>query len=235
MQSRRPYLPPATPLTPTSERSDQTDLQDDLTERNFCPTCLRPIHSPTTEQESTHTAPNYFRLLAEAASVPGSRDGTRPGTPTTNSRSSTGRSRTEAQAETGNIDQKLQEGVEVDGYYARFFIEERKLGRGARGTVYLCQHVLNGNRLGRYAIKKIPVGVSFFAPSLSAPFFLVVATTNFADRLAQDHNESLLRSLQEVHLMESLQHPNIVHYQHACECNRTFNHPDDLRESAGLH
>lgn len=27
------------------------------------------------------------------------------------------------------------------GYYDRFFVEERKLGRGLRGSVFLCQHV----------------------------------------------------------------------------------------------
>lgn len=44
------------------------------------------------------------------------------------------------------------------GYYSRFFVEIKRLGRGAQGSVYLCQHVLNRHPLGVYAVKKIPVG-----------------------------------------------------------------------------
>lgn len=50
------------------------------------------------------------------------------------------------------------------------------------------EHVLNKHPLGVYAVKKIPVG---------------------------DHSETLLRSLREVHFMEELDHPNVVHYKHA--------------------
>src|SRR4051812_21290292 len=42
------------------------------------------------------------------------------------------------------------------GYYARFFREERKLGAGGVGGVYLTHHVLAHVRLGTYAVKKIP-------------------------------------------------------------------------------
>lgn len=33
----------------------------------------------------------------------------------------------------------LNEAAFNQGYYKRFFIEEKKLGRGARGNVFLCQ------------------------------------------------------------------------------------------------
>lgn len=46
---------------------------------------------------------------------------------------------------------------------------------------------MNGNNLGRYAIKKIPVGSS---------------------------SKNLVKSLNEVHILKSLTHPNIIHYQH---------------------
>ncbi|CAE7071184.1 unnamed protein product [Rhizoctonia solani] len=46
------------------------------------------------------------------------------------------------------------------GYYATFFREETRLGMGANGSVYLCQHVLNGIPLGHFAVKKIAVGDS---------------------------------------------------------------------------
>ncbi|SPO37878.1 related to IKS1 - putative serine/threonine kinase [Pseudozyma flocculosa] len=150
-----------------------------------------------------YIAPNYFRLLAQASSVPGNGTDTRPPSPPLghrrfvdsgdSSRCATpeidaGYTSPRGSGASASGSQPLGPGTEADGYYARFFVEIKKLGRGARGTVFLCQHVLNGNKLGRYAIKKIPVG---------------------------DHAESLLKSLNEVHLMESLHHPHLIHYQHA--------------------
>ncbi|TPX33498.1 hypothetical protein SmJEL517_g03649 [Synchytrium microbalum] len=76
----------------------------------------------------------------------------------------------------------------IDGYYTRFFVEERRLGRGYRGSVFGCQHVLDGVTLGEYAIKKIPVG---------------------------DSHNWLVRMLKEVNLLEKLKHPNIINYKHA--------------------
>eukprot|EP00917_Polyrhabdina_sp_WS-2016_P024321 GHVP01052708.1.p1 GENE.GHVP01052708.1~~GHVP01052708.1.p1 ORF type:complete len:426 (-),score=54.06 GHVP01052708.1:742-2019(-) len=74
------------------------------------------------------------------------------------------------------------------GYYKRFFIELEKLGRGAAGSVYLCQHVLDDVMLGFYAIKKIPIG---------------------------DNHEWLERALFEVSLLEKLSHENIIGYRHS--------------------
>ena len=73
------------------------------------------------------------------------------------------------------------------GYYAHFFRESRKLGRGARGSVFLAQHILQNELLGEYAVKKVPVG---------------------------DDAGWLARMLREVHVMESLRHPNTVIYKH---------------------
>eukprot|EP00127_Corallochytrium_limacisporum_P006140 Clim_evm7s219 gene=Clim_evmTU7s219 len=75
-----------------------------------------------------------------------------------------------------------------DGYYVRFFREERKIGTGGRGHVYKCHHVMDGIELGTYAVKKIPVG---------------------------DNHAWLVRTLTEVHMLEKLHHPNIVDYKHA--------------------
>lgn len=74
------------------------------------------------------------------------------------------------------------------GYYERFFVEQMKLGRGYRGSVFLCQHILDGIHLGEYAIKKVAVG---------------------------DNHDWLVQMLREVHLLERLHHPNIVAYKHA--------------------
>jgi len=53
---------------------------------------------------------------------------------------------------------RLDDAFFNQGYYARFFREERKLGHGLRGTVYLVRHVMQQVELGRYAVKKVPVG-----------------------------------------------------------------------------
>ncbi|KAI9142669.1 kinase-like domain-containing protein [Paraphysoderma sedebokerense] len=74
------------------------------------------------------------------------------------------------------------------GYYSRFFVELNKLGRGQRGSVFLCRHVLDSIFLGEYAIKKVAVG---------------------------DNHEWLEKMLSEVHLLEKLRHPNIINYKHA--------------------
>ncbi|WFC97741.1 putative serine/threonine-protein kinase iks1 [Malassezia yamatoensis] len=117
------------------------------------------------DDDTIETAPQYFRLLSESAT----------GSP---------RSSSPNPSYMHNMDSNLSN----QGYYERFFVEIAKLGRGARGSVYLCQHVLHGHALGRYAIKKVPVG---------------------------DQAETLLSSLNEVHLMESLNHPNVISYKHA--------------------
>lgn len=53
---------------------------------------------------------------------------------------------------------KLNESAINQGYYSKFFIELRKLGRGFRGSVYLCEHILDGVKLGKYAVKKVAIG-----------------------------------------------------------------------------
>ncbi|KAH6602821.1 hypothetical protein BASA61_000722 [Batrachochytrium salamandrivorans] len=69
-----------------------------------------------------------------------------------------------------------------------FFVEEKKLGRGQRGSVFLCQHVLDKVPLGEFAVKAIPVGTS---------------------------HTWLVRMLKEVRLLERLKHINIIEYKHA--------------------
>jgi serine/threonine protein kinase len=92
--------------------------------------------------------------------------------------------------------------VPSKGYYERFFLEERRLGMGAEGTVFLATHIIGGNVLGMsvqsnfgsklmigtYAVKKIAVGES---------------------------KEYLVRMLREVRLLENLRHPNIIPYHHS--------------------
>lgn len=57
-------------------------------------------------------------------------------------------------------DEHIPASVFNQGYYERFFREVGKLGRGYRGAVFQCRHVLLDPLVvvGDYAVKKIPVG-----------------------------------------------------------------------------
>ncbi|CAE6492907.1 unnamed protein product [Rhizoctonia solani] len=94
--------------------------------------------------------------------------------------------------EPARVEEVQYEGVNApkpsSGYYATFFQEETRLGMGANGSVYLCQHVLNGIQLGHFAVKKIAVG---------------------------DSPSYLMEILREVRLHAKLHHRNIITYHHA--------------------
>lgn len=132
--------------------------------------------SANTAAPSVHSAAelvgtNYFQLLdkyfREEAGVRGARDAefALPGT----------------EAPTC-----LPNSVFNDGYFARFFVRERSLGRGAKAEVSLVHHILDGISIGSYALKLVAVG---------------------------DSHPWLEKVLREVRLM-SLRHANIVNYNH---------------------
>ncbi|KAF9114544.1 hypothetical protein BGX27_010519 [Mortierella sp. AM989] len=150
---------------------------------------------------------NYFRMLSDANMALSGRvslqDDSRPrfqtdstlGSPASSSRTSLDLDSQTPLRSSGNsslqdhpMSSHLSHDALNQGYYGRFFVEQRKLGRGFRGSVFLCQHVLDGIHLGEYAIKKVAVG---------------------------DNHEWLVQMLREVHLLERLHHPNIVSYKHA--------------------
>ncbi|KAI0076545.1 kinase-like protein [Panus rudis PR-1116 ss-1] len=121
---------------------------------------------------------NYFQLLQAANDA-----GSVPSTPR--------RSRSPSLVSVSDLGEgpkTFKPGTMAEGYFKAFFQEECRLGMGANGTVYLCQHVLDGNPLGHFAVKKIAVG--------------------------QSHSY-LLNILREVRLLEKLHHPNIITYHHA--------------------
>ncbi|KAG8966342.1 putative serine/threonine-protein kinase iks1 [Tulasnella sp. 419] len=135
-----------------------------------CPYCHRPLsEEPPLMFDRNHQqtrATNYFHLLAAANEI------SRPTTPITPS----GEGR------------PLGSDVMAEGYFEAFFKEEKRLGMGANGSVWLCEHVLDGNHLGHYAVKKVAVGQS---------------------------HAYLLNILREVRLLETLRHPNIITYHHS--------------------
>ena len=73
------------------------------------------------------------------------------------------------------------------GYFQKFFLEERELGRGGRGVVLLVKHELDGVSLGHFACKRVPVG---------------------------DDHEWLKKVLVEVQLLQYLSHQHLVSYRH---------------------
>ncbi|KAA1467177.1 kinase-like protein [Dentipellis sp. KUC8613] len=154
----------------------------------LCPYCARPL--PTDAEEDydrdefedndARRDANYFQLL-EVVNETASRPSSPPmlgdeGMPTRREESRDGRSK------------GFKKESMAEGYFEAFFREEARLGMGANGSVFLCQHVLNDNPLGHFAVKKIAVG---------------------------DSSSYLLQILREVRLLESLRHPNIITYHHA--------------------
>ncbi|CAG8479353.1 5677_t:CDS:10 [Dentiscutata erythropus] len=156
-----------------------------LSSPHMCALCRRPL---TTTSGSDFMHRNYFRLLENSENV---LNGQSPSTfvQPTNSTHSFSPYPTTSFPEpiTENIS-SLSESSFNQGYYQRFFIEEKKLGRGSRGSVFLCKHVLDNVHLGEYAVKKVAVG---------------------------DNHSWLVKMLREVHLLERLHHPNIIDYKHA--------------------
>ncbi|ORX34368.1 kinase-like domain-containing protein [Kockovaella imperatae] len=118
----------------------------------------------------------YFQILERA------HEGSRPPSPRLREKSPS----VTPQPEVSDSDEL--EDLPGKGYYERFFREESRLGIGAEGSVYLATHVIGGNVLGTYAVKKIAVGTS---------------------------KSYLVRMLREVRLLETLRHPNIIPYHHA--------------------
>ncbi|GES78168.1 kinase-like domain-containing protein [Rhizophagus clarus] len=167
-----------------------------LTTSSFCLACGR-TYEPTNHMPSTLRPDfmhrNYFRLLGNSESI---QPETSPiiGQSTFSTHTVSSHSFAESSTASSSIDpdfethSNLSQNSFNQGYYERFFIEEKKLGRGFRGSVYLCKHVLDNVHLGEYAIKKVAVG---------------------------DNHSWLVRMLREVHLLEKLHHPNIVDYKHA--------------------
>ncbi|KAF8931008.1 putative serine/threonine-protein kinase iks1 [Haplosporangium gracile] len=180
----------------------------------MCALCRRPLDldDPIADQTGANNMSgfmdtNYFRMLADAnialsrrGSLQGNAESEYPepspiGSPTSSSRASL-----DIDSQTPPLDESrnrardpnnpahLSHDALNQGYYERFFVEQMKLGRGYRGSVFLCQHILDGIHLGEYAIKKVAVG---------------------------DNHDWLVQMLREVHLLERLHHPNIVSYKHA--------------------
>ncbi|TIB62051.1 hypothetical protein E3P78_02529 [Wallemia ichthyophaga] len=179
------YHPPTKSLKVTQSLNPQT--QHD----SICPNCLRPMQPDPADDIPPTT--NYFRLLSElegARTPPYTKTYQKPPYQKRNSIADVQPAKADSPRNPTHSYHSHAHDVtsRVDGYYAKFFVELRQIGRGAYASVHLCQHTLNDNALGLYAVKKVAVGLS---------------------------SAYLTRALQEVKLLESLRHPHIVDYHHS--------------------
>lgn len=188
----------------TSSRPGFTQQQDFF---GACPLCRRPYSQGSFQRRASppiiplpplesgvneHISSNYFRLLSESLqpSPEVTPAPSRPGTPTFPEISST-----------------LDDSSFLEGYYHRFFNEITHLGKGSNGSVFLCQHVLNGNPLGYFACKKIAVSALTNDSRVR-----VTKQTSFCQ--VGNSSLALVKALKEINHLESLRHPNIVSIHH---------------------
>ncbi|KAI8338017.1 kinase-like domain-containing protein [Chlamydoabsidia padenii] len=172
------YMQGALPTSTRMESSTEVNVE--------CPLCHRPYPKAdqTSSTQPTYMDRNYFRLLRSSPMQS-------PKTSTDNTPRTTHGSQQPVDDlfdESSSSTLHLNANAINQGYYSNFFIELRKLGRGFRGSVYLCEHILDGVKLGKYAIKKVAIG---------------------------NNHTWLVKMLREVHLLERLHHPNIVNYKHS--------------------
>ncbi|KAJ1856513.1 putative serine/threonine-protein kinase iks1 [Coemansia sp. RSA 1853] len=198
------------------ERTGSLDLQP--YNRYVCPTCLQslPTHASRSWEAQLDSGldgsssagviadRDYFNMLARslrlqqiplALSEGGGEYNSHLSQERVNSETTPMVSTLESEAfrSTGSSTDRLDsDGVAESsfnqGYYERFFSEQQKLGKGLRGSVFSCQHILDNVYLGHYAVKKVAVG---------------------------NNRQWLKRMLREVKLLESLRHPNVVEYKHS--------------------
>ncbi|KAF2223735.1 kinase-like domain-containing protein, partial [Elsinoe ampelina] len=197
-------------LDPHSQQLTLRDTRTGAVEYGQCPYCHRPFHeeeetfqsrrepSPV-RQDHGFVNPDYFRLLAERTPVSAHSTGPpSPGRPLRALRSGDSRNVSGSGPPSGaefvgstpaptGPDHGIKGSSFLPGYFQRFFVERRMLGRGGRGVVLLVEHVLDDVSLGEFACKRIPVG--------------------------NDH-DWLAKVLVEVQLLQRLNHPNLVSYRH---------------------
>ncbi|KAL8962873.1 MAG: hypothetical protein Q9183_005085, partial [Haloplaca sp. 2 TL-2023] len=187
-------------------QSKQLALRDvshaDSSALHECPYCHRPLQrddDPERPQEASASSfvngfisPEYFRRLhaSHNSSQPGS------DTEDLSVSTSTASRRLVPPPDPGPRSSPIPAPVSAPGisasafspgYFARFFVEERELGRGGKGVVLLVKHLLDGVTLGWFACKRVPVG---------------------------DDHAWLEQVLTEVQLLQYLSHQHLVSYRH---------------------
>ncbi|KAL9605099.1 MAG: hypothetical protein Q9219_000033 [cf. Caloplaca sp. 3 TL-2023] len=177
-----------------------TDL--DLTE---CPYCHRPLQQDDSQQHAHERArpdpavaagfvnPDYFRMLHDSLPASDTDDSSEPPSPRRRLVQPAGLRASPVATTSSRISELIEPAPGISasafsqGYFKRFFVEEKELGRGGKGVVLLVKHVLDGVTLGHFACKRVPVG---------------------------DDHEWLEKVLIEVQLLQYLSHQHLVSYRH---------------------
>ncbi|KAL8717359.1 MAG: hypothetical protein Q9225_005393 [Loekoesia sp. 1 TL-2023] len=189
---------------PKSKQLALRDVSHTDLELTDCPYCHRPLHRDDNRQHAQQRSssnpgvaagfvnPEYFRMLHD--SLPGSDVEDASGPPSPRRRLvQPGSVRSSPAATPARVSEPREPtgGISAtsfsQGYFKRFFVEEKELGRGGKGVVLLVKHVLDGVTLGYFACKRVPVG---------------------------DDHEWLEKVLIEVQLLQYLSHQHLVSYRH---------------------
>eukprot|EP00929_Paragymnodinium_shiwhaense_P078411 TRINITY_DN40629_c0_g1_i1.p1 TRINITY_DN40629_c0_g1~~TRINITY_DN40629_c0_g1_i1.p1 ORF type:complete len:1055 (+),score=230.04 TRINITY_DN40629_c0_g1_i1:91-3255(+) len=158
--------------------------------RSYCPLCRQPLNPSW-----AMIVEGYFEMLASMQKVldPSSSSSASSALsprPPTFEPATPQSEQPAAPSEAANVYDlhNIPVGLLNCGYYKRFFIEERKLGSGSFGAVYLCRHVMDEIDLGVFAVKKLALG---------------------------DDVSRLRQVMREVKALERLRHMNIIDYKHS--------------------
>lgn len=130
-------------LLPYRAERSETPVED--LPRPSCPYCSQILPLGDLPPVSAQPPPTggYFEILERA------HEGSRPPSPRIRERSATPAAYGE-----DNGDESLDPPAK--GYYERFFKEERRLGAGAEGSVFLATHIIGGNVLGKQPCSQLP-------------------------------------------------------------------------------
>lgn len=191
---------------PQSERLVLRDASQGQLDLTVCPTCHQPLRGERRNGSQEHSGPepsqsggfvhrDYFRLHQ---SLYGSPNSTAPPSPrrklvepVRHPISSPGSPEQRAYVDSPPASPAAPPGISETafspGYFQRCYVVDKELGKGGKGVVLLVTHLLDGNEIGQFACKRVPVG---------------------------DDREWLRNVLIEVQLLQQLEHKHLVRYHH---------------------
>lgn len=191
---------------PQSERLVLRDASHGQLDLTLCPACRQPLRGERSTGSQEHGGPepsqtggfvhrDYFRLHQ---SLYGSPNSTAPPSPrrrlvepvrpqNSSPRSPDQRAYVDSPPASPAAPPGISETAFSPGYFQRCYVVEKELGKGGKGVVLLVTHLLDGNEIGHFACKRVPVG---------------------------DDREWLKNVLIEVQLLQQLEHKHLVRYHH---------------------
>lgn len=191
---------------PQSERLVLRDASQGQLDLTVCPTCHQPLRGDRRNGSQEHGGPepsqsggfvhrDYFRLHQ---SLYGSPNAIAPPSPRRRlvepvrpHDDSPIRPEQRAHVDSPPASPAAPPGISETafspGYFQRCYVVEKELGKGGKGVVLLVTHLLDGNEIGHFACKRVPVG---------------------------DDREWLKNVLIEVQLLQQLEHKHLVRYHH---------------------